>query len=281
MLGCVSPLESSAILEVGDWPRPAPKDCDAIKTEVVVQMSVPLQQALFAGDEATIASAMALLIHYYDLAPASSRMLLNKWLQRCPADWVRAAVIEALYQGRYRAVSVEQILAFWIRRGKLTSHFNREFEAIIAVPIQQELMPQGQAAAMATRPRPKLPLQPTGLRVTSAPDGNRIQPDIQPKPTALRVRSPQMHQPPIDQFTPADDSSGFWLRLQEVAEQFEAPQALPNALPMGQEQPLLDFGQAESLTSVPLEETETETPPGASQEETDSENIPSEDSVSE
>lgn len=276
----VSPLESSAILEVGDWPRPAPKDCDAIKTEVVVQMSVPLQQALFAGDEATIASAMALLIHYYDLAPASSRMLLNKWLQRCPADWVRAAVIEALYQGRYRAVSVEQILAFWIRRGKLTSHFNREFEAIIAVPIQKDLMPQGQAAAMATIPRPKVPLQPTALRVTSAPDGNRIQPEIQPEPTVLRVRSPQMHQPPIDQFTPADDLSGFWLRLQEVAGQFDGPKALP----MGRDEPLSTVEPDKPMTPEALdpEKTEeTEIALSASQEENHSENILSEDSVSE
>lgn len=179
------------------------------------------QQALFSGDEATIASAMALLIHYYDLAPASSRLLLSKWLQQCPAAWTRAAVIEALYQGRYRAVSVEQILALWLRRGKPTSHFNREFEALIAVPIQQALV-TGQAAALAAEPRPHY-RQPVPL----APGKNSMGTgSLLPSDTPFRARSPQMHQPPIDQFTPAEDVSGFAIRMKEVAGQFPMTESL-------------------------------------------------------
>ncbi len=263
-------------------------------------MAVPAEQALITGEEMAIASAMALLVHYYDLAPASARLLLNKWLQRCPAHWVRAAVIEALYQGRYRPVSVEQILAFWLRRSKMISHFNREFEMLIAVPIQQEFAAQqaqaiaelsrGQRPALQPLPRKQSALQAAAIVVTAIveeeaetttpsdtlPDSLQASASAPPQPSQspaeffqnlgpssgqgsssaetvpdlsaphivgpqeitvetapMRERALQMHQPPIGQFTPAEDPSGFSDRLKEVAEQFPTstlPAALPPAL---------------------------------------------------
>ncbi len=100
-------------------------------------MAVSPQPALYpTGNDAATSAAIALLIHYFDLAPASAQLLVKKWLTNYPAIWVRAAVTEALYQGRYKPFSVEQILAFWQRRGKSIPHFNKEFETIIAVPLQ-------------------------------------------------------------------------------------------------------------------------------------------------
>ena len=76
--------------------------------------------------------ASALLQHYsFDLAGYSTGQLIASWQQTYAASWIRAAVIEALYQGRYKAVSVEQILAFWLRRGQPLRHFNHEFERIV------------------------------------------------------------------------------------------------------------------------------------------------------
>ena len=57
--------------------------------------------------------------------------LVRAWLHNYKSSWVRLAVIEALYQGRYKAVSVEQILATWNRRGFPKSHFNGEFERLV------------------------------------------------------------------------------------------------------------------------------------------------------
>ena len=100
-------------------------------------MAVSPQPALYpTGNDAATSAAIALLIHYFDLAPASAQLLVKKWLTNYPAIWVRAAVTEALYQGRYKPFSVEQILSFWQRRGKSIPHFNKEFETIIAVPLQ-------------------------------------------------------------------------------------------------------------------------------------------------
>jgi hypothetical protein len=90
-----------------------------------------------------LAAAVALLVHYFshvDESEAWTQVLI--WAGRYSPDWVRLAVVEALYQGRYKLISVEQILTIWQRRGKALCHFNREFEAIIAVPLSPELQTQ-------------------------------------------------------------------------------------------------------------------------------------------
>ena len=79
------------------------------------------------------ANVVDLLTRYsFDLSGYTVDRLAEYWLQHYPSDWIRLAVIEALYQGRYKAVSVEQILNLWQRRGKPLHHFNRDFERIIA-----------------------------------------------------------------------------------------------------------------------------------------------------
>lgn len=76
--------------------------------------------------------ATALLIHYsFDLSGYSASELVNRWQKQYPPDWLHLAVIEALYQGRYKGISVQQILAFWLRRGQAIYHFNMEFERLI------------------------------------------------------------------------------------------------------------------------------------------------------
>jgi len=84
-----------------------------------------------AQDSAT-ASATALLGHYgFELAGYTPQELVARWIKNYQAIWVRLAVIEALYQGRYKAVSVEQILSNWSRRGRPLYHFNHDFERLI------------------------------------------------------------------------------------------------------------------------------------------------------
>jgi len=76
--------------------------------------------------------AAALLIHYsFDLSGYTAIELVNRWQNQYPLDWLHLAVIEALYQGRYKAISVQQILAFWQRREQAIYHFNMEFERLI------------------------------------------------------------------------------------------------------------------------------------------------------
>ena len=54
------------------------------------------------------------------------------WLNHYKAAWIRDAVIEAIYQGRYKIISVQHILAIWQRRGQPVRHFTTGFEQVIA-----------------------------------------------------------------------------------------------------------------------------------------------------
>lgn len=87
-----------------------------------------------------IAYAIALLSHYkFELRGYKAEELVNLWLRNYPANWVRLGVIEALYLGRYKAVSVEQILAVWGRRGQPIYRFTHEFERLISRKLPQNL----------------------------------------------------------------------------------------------------------------------------------------------
>ncbi len=75
--------------------------------------------------------AIALLQHYsFDLGGYTIADLNRAWSKFRP-EWVRQAVIEALFQGRYKAVSVDQILQLWERKGEPNYRYNREFERLV------------------------------------------------------------------------------------------------------------------------------------------------------
>ncbi|WP_242053776.1 hypothetical protein [Nostoc sp. FACHB-888] len=106
--------------------------------------------------------AIALLINYsFDLSGYTANELVERWQTQYPLNWLHLAVIEALYQGRYKAVSVQQILVFWQRRDQATYHFNMEFERMICSKFPQSL---------TSSPAPVLPLakkNPIVEKVTS------------------------------------------------------------------------------------------------------------------
>jgi hypothetical protein len=91
-----------------------------------------LAYPLMPDPDRDAASVIELLTRYsFDLSGYTVDRLAEYWLQRYPSDWIRLAVVEALYQGRYKVISVEQILNLWKRRGKPLYHFNPDFERII------------------------------------------------------------------------------------------------------------------------------------------------------
>jgi hypothetical protein len=100
--------------------------------------------------------ATALLIHYsFDLSGYQASDLVLQWRSQFPANWLHLAVVEALYQGRYKAFSVQQILAMWQRREQATFHFNMEFERLICSKFPASLI------AMSTSPLALAPASPT------------------------------------------------------------------------------------------------------------------------
>jgi hypothetical protein len=99
--------------------------------------------------ETTADLAVALLTHYsFDLSGYTASELVGHWKKIYPNHWLHLAVIEALYQGRYKAVSAQQILTMWQRRGHTTYHFNMEFERLICSKFPESL---------TAMPKPALP----------------------------------------------------------------------------------------------------------------------------
>jgi hypothetical protein len=76
-------------------------------------------------------TVIAMLQHYsFDLGGYTTDDLARVWSKYEPS-WVRLAIVESLFQGRYKAVSVNQILTFWERKGEPHCRFNREFERLV------------------------------------------------------------------------------------------------------------------------------------------------------
>ncbi|MEB3308953.1 MAG: hypothetical protein VKJ02_01835 [Snowella sp.] len=85
-----------------------------------------------SNDIQAIETSTLLTCYGFDLRGFTPLGLINDWLKTYPLQWIRWAVVEALYQGRYKAISVEQLLNFWLRRGQPSFHFNSEFERLIS-----------------------------------------------------------------------------------------------------------------------------------------------------
>ncbi len=76
--------------------------------------------------------AAVLLENYrFEMGHHDARQWVSLWLEFYRPSWIRDAVVEALYQGRYKSVSVRQILELWHRRGQPIRHATYEFEAAI------------------------------------------------------------------------------------------------------------------------------------------------------
>lgn len=87
----------------------------------------------------------------------SKGQILTQWLRHHSEQWVRLALVESLYQGRYKMICVEQLLELWNRRGQPTLHFNHEFASLVChdVPHQTDAI-----AAVATELVPHEPVLP-------------------------------------------------------------------------------------------------------------------------
>jgi len=203
-----------------------------------------------ASQDPTAIAATDLLNRYgFDVGAFSAEQLVGYWLRSYPSQWVQAAVVEALYQGRYKSVSVGQILAIWKRRGQPIYHYSFEFERMVCghlsrIPTQEVGM---DAAAPPEFPEPITPSAapsecapplPLGLEEVSllapAPLGEGSVPEKEeaiatpisdPFPPEFELLTqPWSPQPtevgthPIDQFVPDPEISMFYEKLRAVAQ---------------------------------------------------------------
>lgn len=88
----------------------------------------------------SLAQARSLIDSYaFDLGRDDAEQLLVYWLDLYHASWIRLATIEALYLGRYKAISIEHILNVWLRLGNPNPHFTYEFERLICRKLPKHL----------------------------------------------------------------------------------------------------------------------------------------------
>ncbi|MGB3199429.1 MAG: hypothetical protein WBA99_00915 [Nodosilinea sp.] len=86
----------------------------------------------YSNNIADIEAVCKLLTSYsFDAESYQTGAVVADWLAEFSPVWVSHAITEALYQGRYKLISIDQILKLWQRRGQPIRHFNREFESII------------------------------------------------------------------------------------------------------------------------------------------------------
>ena len=76
-------------------------------------------------------AAVLLEGYRFEVGNHDARQWVSLWLEFYRPMWIRDAVVEALYQGRYKSRSVKQILELWERRGQPVRHVTREFEAAV------------------------------------------------------------------------------------------------------------------------------------------------------
>lgn len=149
-----------------------------------------------SGSRLVLASAVALLAHYFNIHEGEAWVHAQQWTRHYSPDWVRLAVVEALYQGRYKLVSVQQILDLWGRRGKTLAHFNREFESLITVPLSEDMQASlrqvaqhEQMAHIEARRRQQRWLEPSVIPFPSQTPTPQEQPS--PNPEVSQAPSPE------------------------------------------------------------------------------------------
>lgn len=227
-----------------------------------IKNSIPTIEMREPTADTSLSDAVALLKHYgFELKGYTAEELVHLWQKNYPINWVRMAVIEALYQGRYKAVSVEQILAVWARRGQPMYRFNHEFERLISRKLPQKLVAPLYQRSPDVNLEPSLPIvAPSfsnipaqsvkfeGTPQESPPTYIQETPQLETIPTEAFTETPlssyeqhsemlrvdeanptsdvdwsgsEPNKQPIHQFTPPPDTSNFYLKLKAVAEQQE------------------------------------------------------------
>ncbi len=181
------------------------------------------EQARSTGTSAVV----ALLTRYsFDTGELTIEQLADQWLQAYPAHWVHLALVEALYQGRYKAVSVAQILAFWQRRDQPLYRFDLEFEQLICNRLPKKLSTERQPTGAPTLATEEVhscsKAHQVGSNAIISPNPSRQDKTIQnPLPTQARASSSSLSLPKI-----ASGSLSKTTRLTIGRKDSQVPQSL-------------------------------------------------------
>jgi hypothetical protein len=83
-------------------------------------------------------SIIILLIHYrFDLGSTQVETLASTWIAKYDRQWIVWAIVEAIYQQRYKSISVDRMLSLWLSRGHPSYHVPGEYERQILQDLQK------------------------------------------------------------------------------------------------------------------------------------------------
>ena len=186
--------------------------------------------------EVSSIKAIEKLLAYYNFQDElqTREQLLDRWLRSYPVDWVRLALIEALYQGRYKSASVEYLLQLWQRRGQPLKRFSREFERLVSHNCPKTFLSLLQAPSIP-QAQPKSQKTFTG-RMDKSPSISRKKASI--APTAISPQIDLLEQEEHQEVSATEDSPSLHSSIQHQSESEER--------------------QKERFTDLPLEESPDE-----------------------
>jgi hypothetical protein len=146
------------------------------------------------------ATANLLTYYSFDSGNRPPDKVLDKWLTRYPLSWVRLALIESLYQGRYKAISVEQILALWQRKGEPSYHFGSDFENLVSENLPKVCFSQvPEAPKESVARKGNQPIASSSVAAQQRGGSASFRPAVR---TPSRIPAPPKAVPPL-QTTPA------------------------------------------------------------------------------
>lgn len=177
--------------------------------------------------EQEFAEIIALLNYYrFDCDRYPTDTLVLYWCIDYPLSWVKSAVVEALYQGRYKSLSVEQILQGWQRRNQPTYHFSHDFERLIysQLPIAETIAARKSREArrgiFAESPEPQTRGEFRSSKIDSRAEvKSDSSGDKSKKLNSSRYTTVKQ---PIDKFTPDVD-----VDIEEIYRKFQSPPSPP------------------------------------------------------
>lgn len=90
------------------------------------------------------AASISVLLSYYsfDLGGYPIEQIVQGWLDEYPPKWAIAAVVEAIFQGRYKVASVDNILLNWYLNGRPQHHFDSEFADLVCSKLFKTIPPE-------------------------------------------------------------------------------------------------------------------------------------------
>ena len=182
-----------------------------------------------SGQNLVTHQIIALMNSYsFDTNKQNAQQLVQKWQQNYDVEWIHLATIEALYLGRYKAISIEQILHSWLRLGQPNIHFGKDFERLVSrklpkhfkdsnsISLEPSRSDRSSVANSAQHPVASLEITPVPEVKITAPPTVKAE-SIVEEDSASKTAHPKK----IVRFQPVPDASDVFQKLKALADNQE------------------------------------------------------------